>query len=167
MVEILIELGADPLGRDASGYLAPVGTHRSDIDRPVLEALKRNGKLDLFTAVSLREWRAAERLRDNDPSYIDNGRKGALHVACKRGDVEAVNWLLEHGANPNALWPHWDAEVTALHMAAWGGHSEVARLLLAADANPAIKDTKHDSDALGWAEFFGRVEVVRLLQSRR
>jgi ankyrin repeat protein len=164
MVEVLLELGADPLGRDASGYLAPVGTHRSDIDRPVLEALKRNGKLDLFTAVSLRDWSAAERLRDYDPSYIDGGRKGALHIASKRGDIEAVKWLLDHGVNPNALWSHWGAEVTALHMAAWGGHADVARLLLASGANPTIKDSMHDSDALGWAEFFGRVDVVRLLQ---
>ena len=167
MVSVLMELGADPLGRDATGYLAPVETHRTDVDRPVLEALKRIGKLDLFTAVSLRDWRAAERLRDNDPSYIDNGRQGALHVACKRGDVEAVTWLLDHGANPNTLWPHWDAAVTPLHMAAWGGHADVARKLLVAGADPTIKDTKHDSDALGWAEFFGRLEVIRLLQRGR
>jgi ankyrin repeat protein len=167
MVEVLLELGADPLGRDASGYLASVETHRHDIDRPVLEALARAGKMDLFTAVSLRDWSAAERLRENDPSFIDNGRKGALHVASKRGDVEAVKWLLDHGANPNALWPHWDADVTPLHMAAWGGHADVADVLLRAGADPAIKDSKHDSDALGWAEFFGRLPVVHLLQKRR
>ena len=43
---------------------------------------------------------------------------GALHLTAKRGDAAAVRWLLERGADPNARWGHWDAEVTPLHLAA-------------------------------------------------
>lgn len=51
-----------------------------------------------------------------------------------------------------------------LHLAALGNHPEVARRLLAAGADPGIRDSMHDSDALGWAEFFRRGELVALLR---
>lgn len=38
------------------------------------------------------------------------------------------------------------------------------RLLLAAGANPSIRDSKHDGDAIGWADFFRRPEIVQLLK---
>jgi len=75
-----------------------------------------------------------------------------------------VQWLLDQGADPNARWAHWDAEVTPLHLAALGDHPEVVRQLLSAGADPRIHDSKHDSDALGWAEFFRRSEIVRILE---
>jgi ankyrin repeat protein len=82
-----------------------------------------------------------------------------------------VRWLLEQGADPNDRWSHWDAEVTPLHLAAAQGHAEMVRLLLAAGADPSIRDSKHDGDAVGWAEF-GRVppapnwqEIVQILQA--
>jgi hypothetical protein len=48
-----------------------------------------------------------------------------------------------------------------------GDHPDVVRALLDADADPRIHDTKHDSDAIGWAEFFRRAEVLRLLEAHR
>jgi len=90
---------------------------------------------------------------------------GALHVMAKRGDMPAVKWLLNHGADPNLLWAHWDAEVTPLHLVALGGHAEIARLLLASGADPSLRDSKHDGDAMGWAEFFRRPEIVEMLKA--
>jgi ankyrin repeat protein len=84
-------------------------------------------------------------------------------VTAKRADAIGVQWLLEHGADPNVLWPHFDANVTPLHLAAFTGDVDVVRSLLAAGADPHIKDSLHDSDALGWAEHFGHVEMRRLL----
>ena len=77
----------------------------------------------------------------------------------------AVRWLLERGLNPNERWDHWDAAVTPLHLAAMQGHAETVRLLLAAGADPHIRDRKHDSDPIGWAEYFGHTEVAELLRS--
>ena len=57
---------------------------------------------------------------EHNRPLIDKG--GALHLLSKRGDATAVKWLLEHGADPNALWSHWDADVTPLHLAAAQGH---------------------------------------------
>ena len=70
----------------------------------------------------------------------------ALHLMAKRNNVSAVQWLLDHGVDPNTLWNHWGADVTPLHLAAIEGHVDVVRLLLAAGADPAIRDSMHDSD---------------------
>ena len=120
------------------------------------------GVMDLVAAAALRDWDTASRLAAANPPLVDKG--GALQLLAKRGDATAVKWLLEHGADPDARWPHWDADVTALHLAAAQGRAEVVRLLLDAGADATIRDSKHDSDALGWAEFFKQPEIVRMLK---
>jgi ankyrin repeat protein len=54
--------------------------------------------------------------------------------------------------------------VTPLHLAASRGHTEMVHLLLAADADVSIRDSRHDSDVLGWAEHFQQPEIVRALR---
>jgi ankyrin repeat protein len=169
MVALLLELGADPLARDGTGYPPAAYATNPESDRRVSELIRaRGGPPDLFTAVALGEWETAERLLREDPAAAAPGGRsaGVLHLMAKRGNVEAVRWLLAHGVDPSARWAHWDAEVTPLHLASLGGHPEVARLLLEAGADPSIRDNKHDSDALGWAEFFQRREIVELLTAR-
>jgi ankyrin repeat protein len=158
MVALLMELGADPLATDGSGYSAAVYATAPDIDRSVMEAIRASGAIDLIAAIALGEWQVAERLAHSGPA-------GALHIMAKRGDLAALAWLLEHGADTNARWSHWDSDVTPLHLAVLGGHLAVVRVLLDAGADPTIHDTKHDSDALGWAEFFGRAEIGRMLEA--
>ncbi|HMI43768.1 MAG TPA: ankyrin repeat domain-containing protein, partial [Gemmatimonadaceae bacterium] len=133
-----------------------------DIDRRVSEAIRARGGTDLFTALALGDWETAGRLLRENPKIIE---PGVLHLMAKRGDDAAVKWLLDHGADPNARWAHWDAELTPLHLAVMQDHVEIVRLLLAAGADPTIRDSKHDSDALGWAEFFGRLEIVRMFRA--
>jgi hypothetical protein len=144
----------------ASGYAAA-----PDVDRSVIETLTRHGGIDLFGALVLGDEQTAVRV------LAEGGASpGVLHMLAKRGDVRGVRWLLDHGADPNARWGHWDAEVTPLHLATAQGHADVVRLLLAAGADPSIRDSKHDGDAIGWAEY-GRVppaphwrEIVQILQ---
>jgi ankyrin repeat protein len=182
-VALLIELGADPLAVDASGYPATAYASTPDVDRAMMLRIRamtsaellsaerglrspRGSTLDLLAALTLHDWDTAERLLRENPSLADarGTHGGALHLASKRGDALAVQWLLDHGASPNGLWPHWDADVTPLHLAALGGHLEVARRLLAAGADPTIRDSKHESDAIGWAAFCGQKEVQQLLE---
>ena len=168
MVGLLLELGADPLATDGSGYPAAVYATRPDVDRQVLETIRaRGGTPDLFTALALDEWETADRLLREAPGAIEPGGTGfgVLHLMAKRNGVDAVRWLLDHGADPNAFWPHWDAEVTPLHLAAAQGHAEVVRLLLDAGADPSLRDSKHDGDAAGWAGHFERPETVRILEA--
>ena len=179
MVALLIELGADPLGVDGGGMPVAVYAGDPEIDRPVMEKIHEMtlgevdsaargrrpinaGVIDLVAAAALRDWNTASALIAANPLLIDKG--GALHLLSKRGDAPAVKWLLEHGVNRDALWAHWDADVTALHLAAMQGRSEVAQLLIDAGASTNIRDSKHDSDALGWAEFFKQTDILPLFQ---
>ncbi len=179
MVQLLLELGADPLSVDGAGM--PVAAYAADpeIDLPVMRKIREMtlaeldsalrghrppnvGAMDLIAAAALRDWETAAKLIAANPQLMAKG--GALHLLSKRGDATGVQWLLKHGANSNALWAHWDADVAPLHLAAAQGHAEVVRLLLDAGADSNIRDSKHDGDALGWAEFFGKPEIVRILK---
>jgi ankyrin repeat protein len=182
MVALLLDLGADPLAVDGSGQHAMMYAKSPDVDRPVMARIRamtlaeldsavrgrrppRVGLIDVAAAVALEDWETAERLVQASAAAgagaIPNG---ALHLMAKRGAVPAVRWLLAHGADPNARWAHWDADVTPLHLAAMAGHADVARLLLASGADPRIRDSKHDGDAIGWAEHFEHPALVDILR---
>ena len=181
MISLLLELGADPLAVDGSGQSVAVYATAPDTDRRVMEKIRamtsaelisavrghrppRGGPMDLVALLALGEWdTAAQLLRENAGLIEPSG--GVLHLMAKRNDVAAVKWLLDHGADPNGRWAHWDAEVTPLHLAASQGHAEIVRLLLAAGADPSIRDSKHDSDAIGWAEYFRQPEIVQILKA--
>ncbi len=181
MIALLLDLGADPLAVDDSGMPAAAYATVPDVDRRVMEKIREmtsaelvsaerghrashGNSLDLVAALALADSETAVRLLRENPRLIE-ADSGALHLMAKRKDVAAVKWLLDHGADPNGLWNHWDAAVTPLHLAVLGGHVEVARVLMDAGADPTIRDSKHDSDALGWAEFFQRTEIVRILKT--
>jgi ankyrin repeat protein len=178
MVASLLELGADPLAGDGSGLPAAAYATSSDIDRRVMEKIRamtaaelvsaecgqrpaRSREMDLIAALALGDWEMAERLLRENPQLLAN--RGALHLMAKRNNVAGVKWLLDHGADPNARWAHWDSSVTPLHLAVLGNHPEIVRLLLARRADPRIRDSKHDADVMGWADFFRRKEIVDIL----
>ena len=181
MISLLLELGADPLAVDGSGQSVAAYATAPDTDRRVMEKIRamtsaelksavrghrppRGGLMDLVALLALGEWGiAAQILRENAGLIEPNG--GVLHLMSKRNDVAAVSRLLEHGADPNGRWAHWDAEVTPLHLAASQGHAETVRLLLAAGADPSVRDNKHDGDAIGWAAYFRKPEIVQILQA--
>lgn len=184
MVALLLELGADPLAVDGSGQPAALYATAPHIDRRVMEAIRamtfaeldsavrghrpaRAGAMDLVATLALGDWETAEGLVRENPELIERDRAngGVLHMMAKRGDVQAVKWLLDHRADPTARWAHRDADVTPLHLAIMEDHAGVVSLLLAAGADPSIRDSQHDSDAMGWAEFFGRRDIVKILEA--
>jgi len=152
MVKLLLDLGADPLGTDASGQTAVAYAMTPEIARPVVEAIRDRTGPTLLNSVAVGDWVSAKRLMRQNPEAV--AREGVLHLMAKTGNIAAVKWLLEQGADPNARWNHWSDLLTPLHLAILGNHLEVTRALLAAGADPTIRDTEHDSDALGWAKFF-------------
>jgi ankyrin repeat protein len=180
MISLLLELGADPLAVDGSGQSVAVYATAPDTDRRVMEKIRamtsaelvrpvcgsrppRRGSMDLVALLALGEWDTAAQLLRENAGLIDSGG-GVLHLMAKRNDLAAVIWLLDHGADPNGRWAHWDAEVTPLHLAASRGHAAIVRLLLAAGADPRIRDSKHDSDVIGWADHFQQPEIVQILK---
>jgi ankyrin repeat protein len=180
MVALLVDLGADPLAGDGWGMPVAAYAQTPDIDRAVMRKIaqltaaellsaergqrKPNlGPADLIAALALGDSGAAARLLEENPRLLDP-MGGVLHLMAKRGDAIAVTWLLRHGANPNARWAHWEAEVTPLHLACLANQADVARALVAGGADPAIQDTEHHSDAFGWAGFFGRRDILEILR---
>ena len=143
MVALLLDLGADPLAVDGSGFSAAAYAMSPGVDRRIMEGdcrhdlggtdqcrartrRPRGGPVDLIAALALGDWETAARLLRDIPGLLepDAARAGVLHLMAKRDDGAAVKWLLDHGADPNARWSHWDAEVTPLHLAVRAGHVE-------------------------------------------
>jgi ankyrin repeat protein len=181
IIELLLELGADPLAVDGTGQ--PIAIHATEpgVDRAVMEKIRdltkaellsatrghrppRTSPADLMAVLALGERKTAEQLVDLNPSLVAPAG-GVLHLMAKRNDAAAVRWLLDRGASASGVWPHWDADVTPLHLAAMQGHVTIARMLLDAGADTSIRDSKHDSDPRGWAEFFERSEIVALIDA--
>lgn len=179
MIGLLLDLGADPLAVDGSGqpvaFYAAAGT-----DRRVMEKIRemvsaefvsaerahrapRGSAMDLVALLALGDWDRATALLRGNPELIQPSG-GALHLMANRNDVEAVKWLLAHGADVNGRWRSQGAEVPPLHLAAAGGHLEVVRLLLDAGADLNIRDSTHNADAIGWAEYFKQPAAVQLLK---
>ena len=121
--------------------------------------------MSLMALLALGERETAERMLQENPALVD-ASSGVLHLMAKRNDVAAVQWLLARGADPSGRWAHWDALVTPLHLAAMQGHVEMARVLVDAGADATLHDSRHDGDAIAWAMFFNRSEIVELLTSR-
>jgi len=181
MMELLLELGADPLAVDGGGQPVMVYTHTPDADRPVMERIRemtqaelvsaarghrppRSAPPDLMAALALGDVDTAVQLVQHNPALIAPSG-GVLHLMAKRNDGRAVRWLLDRGADPDGTWPHWDADVTPMHLAAMQGHTAIVRMLLDAGADTTIRDSKHRETPRGWAEFFEKADVVAIFDA--
>lgn len=86
----------------------------------------------------------------------------ALLFAARAGQRRAVEWLLGRGA-PVSARPPFDHRATPLHWAALHGHAEVAERLLAAGADPQLRDSTFSATPRGWAEHAGHRALAALL----
>ena len=101
-----------------------------------------------------------------DPNVAtrDNGTT-PLQLASNEGYVEIVETLLAHGADPNQQTTAagcLPAGATALHGAAWYGHTGVLRMLLHKGANPLAVTAAGDT-ALMMAKRHSNFRCVQLL----
>lgn len=169
IVQLLLELGADPNARDATGATALTTASEAGADPNIVAALSAAGlKPDLLTLVNMGRYDEAEAMLRDDPSRIgpDGGDTIALHIAVGKRNLASIRWLLAHGIDVNAKRSMWDLNHTALHMTIESGAIEIARLLLDAGADPNVGDDRHHATALGWAEFFGRDEMAELIRGK-
>ena len=131
--------------------------------------------------------------RGADPQRVNRQGEQALQLAAWRGQIEAVRWLLDHGAAINRQGAAWSAlhyavfaghrdvadlliqrgadvngrapnGSTVLMMAAREGKEELARALIAAGADPRPANDAGDT-ALTWAMRYGNLRVARLVSS--
>jgi hypothetical protein len=119
----------------------------------------------LADALALGKMDEAERLLDAAPDCIrPGGSETALfvHAVCRR-DWRAAEWLLARGADINAMAEVYECPATALHFAIESAPAERIRWLLDEGADPSIRDGKHHSDAQGWAKYFDRPDVVKMI----
>ena len=160
-VSLLLGFGANPAatddgGMDAMGYAAFPHV------QPVTISALAGGRVDtLHSALAAKNEDAARRVIEADPNALNGG---AMAFHAKRGDLDAVRWMLAHGADPDARWSHWGANVTAMHLAAMAGYAEIVRILLDAGGDPTIRDDVHGGDVAGWAEHHHHYEVVAMIR---
>ena len=169
IVRLLLELGADPNARDATGATALTTASEVGADPAITTALLDAGLTpDLLTLVNLARYDEAERTVRDDPTRIgpDGGDTIALHLSVSKKNLPAIRWLLGHGIDVNAKRRMWDLNHTALHMTVESGAIEIARLLLDAGADPNVRDDRHHATALGWAEFFGHDDMADLIRGK-
>jgi ankyrin repeat protein len=169
MVRVLLELGAQVSATDAAGATALTVAALAGGDREVMTVLEGAGAtLDLVAALGLGRYDDAARLLAAEPARLGPAGRDALalHVLVARRNVDAVRWLLAHGAEPNAKRVFWDCNSTALHVTAEHGLVELAGMLLDAGADPAIRDGKYEATALGWAEYCDQPAIAALLRER-
>ena len=123
----------------------------------------------------------AKAAQNNNPAmlelFIKHGaqidRSGALIVAAKHGNLEAVQCLVSHGANINLirlsetqLYTKTDEEESALHKAVKGGHVEVVVFLVENGAQLDLLDY-HCRDALIVAVETNNAEAFQIIYDAR
>jgi len=169
MVQLLLELGADPNATDATGATALTTASQERADPAVISVLATAGaKLDLLTAINTSRFDEAEAMVRENPARIgaDGADTISLHLAVSKNNLTALRWLLAHGVAVNAKRVMWDCNSTALHMTVESGAMDIARQLLEAGADPNIRDDKFEATALGWAEFFGKADFIELIREK-
>ena len=187
VTELLIENGADPHARNAGGATPlAVALHYGHGREPLVERLVELGSPpdnlraaagcgDLERAQAhLAEGTGPDSLAGADreiwhKSYnfperpITSGRQGILDdafaYAARSEQIPVMKWLLEEGADVNAVV----YVGTSLHWASFFGRLEAVRFLLDHGADPGIRDDDPGGTALSWARIFGHESVAELL----
>jgi ankyrin repeat protein len=171
-IDRLLELGADRDRRDrwgtspmeAMSRLGPAG-------QPLVRHLVARGLAAAPAEYArLGDQATLAALTERDPAVARSA--AVLLGAVDFGHHELAQWLLDHGADPGSRSAA-GSQGTALHSAAWEGDLRMARLLVAAGADPAARDAEHGTTPARWARVALEVtgnercaEVAEFLDSR-
>ncbi|XP_015790056.1 ankyrin repeat and KH domain-containing protein 1 isoform X2 [Tetranychus urticae] len=174
IVKLLISHGANVNAQTSQGntplMYACAGGH-VDVVKVLIEAganvedHNENGHTPLMEAASAGHVAVAKILVEKGASinsHSDEFKESALTLACYKGHLEMVRFLLEAGADQE----HKTEEMhTALMEASMDGHVEVARLLLDSGAQVNMPADSFESP-LTLASCGGHVELAMLLLER-
>ena len=94
---------------------------------------------------------------------VDEGVTQALSYAARNGQAAIVSLLLDHGADIDALVPHFDVGCTPLHQAVSGGHLPIADLLVRCGARLDIRDDGHNATPREWAVHQNKTDIADFL----
>lgn len=96
-----------------------------------------------------------------DPNIASNNdfKVAPLHSSVAAKSLEITQMLLDHGANPNVMQQN---DVTPLHGAAHNNSPAIAKALLAAGADKALR-TKDGKSALDYATEIDAKEIIQML----
>src|SRR3990167_8025674 len=129
------------------------------------------GRTVLFNAASHGHAAVVKALlaKGADPNIANNNQTTPLMAAAHNGRIDVVNCLIEH---ENIRLDEKDKNGnTALTGAAWRGHVEIVKVLLAAGAKPSVKSAYHRTDLIMSAPFPGeqkaREAIYELLRNAK
>ena len=105
-VNVLLERGADPSGKDKNGS-TPLHFAARRGNEEIVKVLLEHPKVCV--------------------NVIDGSGKTPLHLACSEGHKKICQLLLNYGADIKAITA---GKTTPLHNAILNGHTEVARMIL-------------------------------------
>src|SRR6266513_2394906 len=115
----------------------------------------RGAPVDLPAAAGIGRLDLVKTFFDHDglpnPSTTKTEIHEAFGQACIHGHAEAADFLLQRGADVRARLRIVGAGHTALHVAAWGGHIDVVKLLIRHRAPLDESDETWGTPPIGWA----------------
>lgn len=163
LVKLLLERGADIRTHAGKLGLAPIHLAFLRNNRAIknlllnryAELYRNSGFSPLHYAIADENWRALQDLVTHREliNQADNCGWTPLHWASLVGNINAVNLLLDCGANTEALAS--DTYLTPLHIAIIAGNEPLVRLLLTRGAN-------HSAYCLGYTPFTLAARLMRL-----
>jgi ankyrin repeat protein len=153
IMKYLLQQGANPCLPDSEGYY------------PLHYAVIKNQHCTPNLLEVLLHALSENKIKKTDAINVKGpyGRT-PLHTAALFGNLRAVKWLVEQGAEVNVVEIR-GAEHTPLHNAAYKGYAEVVRYLLEHGANPLLLNAGQET-ALFEALFEGREVVAQVFRAR-
>jgi len=151
LLEVLLDAGACVDG--ARGGWSPLvaALHNGRGDAAVFLA-KRGARLDLEGAAGTGRVDVVARYFGEGSKLRRGATKKQLAFgfvwACEYGRKNVVRFLLKRGFRADGDFRHGE---TGLHWASYGGHGEIVKLLLKANAPVNVKDQRYEGRPLCWA----------------
>jgi ankyrin repeat protein len=174
VAEYLVRHGSDLDALDKHGASAArTAAYGRRTRRPVARYLmERSGEADAWLFAALDDAESLRELADRGIDVLAARRVGLnpasgfgetpLHTAAALANLEAIAFLIDLGADVN-ISNGADGD-RALHYAAKRNARDVVDVLLAAGANPRLKDATREGTPGDWARFAGHFALATYLE---